>query len=812
MRRCVSEEVLLQLLADRLPKQEVHDVSAHLEQCAQCRALADRITDSPRLREVIRQCSPVLSDASDEHRLAPLVERLRRSGSLETPANENTSTGDGRLRPPSAATPSGNWASLGPYQIQGELGRGGMAIVFKAYDTHLKRVVAIKVPDRADARTRERFVREAQAAARIRHDNVVTVHAVEMEAGQLPYLVMEYVAGSTLRDRIADEGPLDPTEVARIGVDVSQGLAAAHRHGIVHRDVKPTNVLLDPETGRAQIADFGLARLTELPDTLSREGVAAGTYPYMSPEQVRGEQLTGRSDVYNLGVTLYEAMTGELPFQGTLEAVLCRMLGDEPEPPRKLNEAIPRDLETVCLKAMAKDPGRRYQTAEGLAADLRRFLNGEPITARPVGRLERAWRWCRRKPAIAALSAALLLSLVGGGSVGFHIRNQVRADRAAALVDQVLNADVSEVLQIVGQLEPYRGWADRELNNRLVAGTTHSQVVNIRLALLPLDPTQVEPLSDAMLQGTPEQVDVIRASLLSHHRQQSAKVTERLWQLVQNPQSNAEPCLRAASALAAFDPKNPNWAGASRNVAAAMSDQSSVSLAPWVQLLQPVRAFLHEEFVRLSHQLVEEARDHTRHARWQQAGTLHSNAIELGCDDVEAGHELALIQLQHDDTDGYRDTCRRLLERFGQTDDPKTANVVAWTCVLVPGAVTDSALPVKLARTAVGSDPEGQMGRWQYLNTLGATLYRADQFREAVACLVQSVEAMKPKAACEDCVFLAMANHRAGDADEARKWLNEAMKFRNDGRWQERQEIDRLRREAQNLILANGSERERTGP
>src|SRR5581483_6581584 len=221
------------------------------------------------------------------------------------------------------------------------------------------------------------------AAAALDHPHVVPVHAVANPADGPPYLVMPYVAGPTLRQRIAAEKRLAPREAARLVAEVADGLAAAHALGQVHRDVKPANVLLDEATGRARLTDFGLVRLAERGGT-TLEGVLAGTPEYMSPEQVGApDRLDARSDVYALGVTLYEALTGEVPFRGAAHMVLQQVLHDDPPSPRRLNDAVPRDLETVCLKALAKEPARRYAGAADFRDDLRRFLGGQPVRARP---------------------------------------------------------------------------------------------------------------------------------------------------------------------------------------------------------------------------------------------------------------------------------------------------------------------------------------------------------------------------------------------------------------------------------------------
>ncbi len=302
---------------------------------------------------------------------------------------------------------------LGPYRIDAPVGRGGMGVVYRATDTVLGRVVAVKVlsatlgPDSA-----ARFVREAQAAARVRHDHIVPVYAAVDPPGGPAHLVMEFVDGPTLRQAATDARGLDPRRAAEVVAQVADALAAAHATGLVHRDVKPANVLLDAATGRAKLADFGLARAADAAD-LTRSVVVVGTPAYMAPEQVRNPTTSGPlADVYGLGATLYEALTGAEPFRGSLELVLAQVLADDPLPPRRLNPAVPRDLDTVCLKAMAKDPARRYASAAAVRDDLRRWLAGEPVLARPVSWWGRGRRWAKRNPTAAGLAATLAVGAV----------------------------------------------------------------------------------------------------------------------------------------------------------------------------------------------------------------------------------------------------------------------------------------------------------------------------------------------------------------------------------------------------------------
>jgi hypothetical protein len=336
------------------------------------------------------------------------------------PADPAATPASDRTPPPDKWRPGQPPSQLGPYTVGQELGRVGMGIVYKGHDPALLRPVAIKLlrPDLANERARARFLREARAAARLHHEHVVRVHAVDRTSDGLPYQVMEYIAGPTLGAHIRARR-LEPGEAVALIVQVADALAAAHAAGLLHRDVKPGNILLEPAAagpGTARLTDFGLARDAGEDDTrLTEEGALPGTPAYMSPEQAReAERLDARSDVYSLGATFYEALTGEAPFRGTPPQVLRQVLEEEPPPPRRLNDAVPRELETVCLKALAKEPGRRYPSAAEFAAELRRWQRGEPVLARPVGPWGKALKWARRRPLVAGLTAGLALALLLG--------------------------------------------------------------------------------------------------------------------------------------------------------------------------------------------------------------------------------------------------------------------------------------------------------------------------------------------------------------------------------------------------------------
>jgi eukaryotic-like serine/threonine-protein kinase len=313
--------------------------------------------------------------------------------------------------------PGGATGATGPggYEIIEELGRGGMGVVYRARQPGLQREVALKVlldGPFAAADARRRFRREAAAAAALRHVNIVTIHEVGETDGH-PFLSMELVEGETLAS-LTRAGPLEPRRAAGYLLLVARAIAAAHAHGVLHRDLKPGNIIVDRDD-QPRITDFGLATRLDADPAQTRH--LAGSPGYLPPEQADpAAGPTGvTADVYALGATLYHLLTGRPPFAAaSVTATLKQVLEDEPAPLRRLNSQVPRDLETICLKCLRKDPAQRYPGTDALADDLLAFLDQRPIQARPVTPFERVLLWSRRRPAIAALSAALALALIGG--------------------------------------------------------------------------------------------------------------------------------------------------------------------------------------------------------------------------------------------------------------------------------------------------------------------------------------------------------------------------------------------------------------
>lgn len=459
MSSCLSTETLNQLVAGTLDESLSAAALPHLHECARCQAEMDRLSDDAELRRWLARDPRAPFPEPSEPLLDQAVRLVSDSSRHKADEADMPEPLPTFLGPPRQA---GDLGTLGLYRIEAELGRGGMGLVFRGFDESLRRTVAIKVlrPELAGPRARERLVREAQAAARFEHDHVVRVYAVVNPPDGLPYLVMEYLEGPTLAVKIRARGYLTPAEAADAIAQAADGLAAAHAVGLVHRDVKPSNLLFDANSGRVKILDFGLVRSLDGASGVTQEGVLAGTPSYMSPEQVREPAaVDGRSDVYSLGTTLYEALTGAAPFEGTPHMVLQQILNDEPRPPRRLNDSIPADLETICLKAMAREPARRYAGARALADDLRRWQRGEPIHARPAGSLERGWRWCRRNPRLAGLTAAvfvlLLVLAVGSTTAAILVgraKGEAERDRGAAL-EALGKADASAAAARAAQQE-----------------------------------------------------------------------------------------------------------------------------------------------------------------------------------------------------------------------------------------------------------------------------------------------------------------------------------------------------------------------
>jgi serine/threonine protein kinase/tetratricopeptide (TPR) repeat protein len=370
------------------------------------------------------ELSPSVQDQTVEHD----------SAEISRMATVEFSSPDGSPAGPAEPGVAPDSSFVAGYEIMGVLGRGGMGVVYKARQAKLNRLVALKMVlagAHAGAHQLARFYTEAEAVARLQHPNIVQIYEVG-ELDGLPFFSLEYLNGGSLSKKIAGK-PQPPREAAATLELLAQAMAVAHEHGIIHRDLKPANVLLTKD-GVPKITDFGLAKRLEDDSSQTKSGTLMGTPSYMSPEQARGEthEIGPLADLYSLGAILYELLTGRPPFVGTtMLETLFQVRNQEPVPPTRLQPKCPRDLETICLKCLQKEAGKRYPNCTALADDLHRFLAGESIKARPTGRLERAWRWCRRNPRVAALSTmvGVLLLLLAVSLVGMAVRRS--RDQAA---------------------------------------------------------------------------------------------------------------------------------------------------------------------------------------------------------------------------------------------------------------------------------------------------------------------------------------------------------------------------------------------
>jgi serine/threonine-protein kinase len=393
------------------------------------------MVDDPRIRQLLEeilgsQATPEVVCASCPELLPALRERWQRVCRVHADLEALFPPAD-RPTPWPAEVPGP--PRIPGYEVEGLLGKGGMGVVYRARHLALKRTVALKMLAAGPGHFagRERFLAEAEAVARLQHPNIVQIHEVGEADGQ-PFLALEFVAGGSLAQRLAGQ-PLPPREAARLVAALAEAMHLAHSRNLVHRDLKPGNVLLaggpDTPVGQCQpkITDFGVARQLDADSGHTLVGDVVGTPSYMAPEQAEGRAHAAgpAADVWALGAILYECLTGRPPFEGTTaQTTLDQVRHHEPAAPAALNCQVPRDLNTICLKCLRKPPEQRYSSARELADDLGRFVRGEPVAARPVGVFERARKWVRRRPTAAALVAAVALLAAAGGAAGWLLYRQ----------------------------------------------------------------------------------------------------------------------------------------------------------------------------------------------------------------------------------------------------------------------------------------------------------------------------------------------------------------------------------------------------
>lgn len=391
---CIFQGSLQQAVKGGLTESRLEPILNHLAQCPDCQARYEELLQE----DVQRLVGDKQADLNTDPHVAEALDRTRAANDWIVHPDQK----EGRFR------------------IIRKIGQGGMGEIYECFDTKLNRIVALKKlrPDRLTPQLLGRLKQEATIQAGLNHPNIVQIYEVGLLGG-IPFLAMEYIDGGTLSELLNDR-PLAPLEAARLTAQIAEAMHQAHQAGVLHRDLKPSNILIKPSPDpkkyafQPKIADFGLAKFIGESNDLSDTAIIVGTPAYLSPEQAANKsgEVGPLSDIHSLGVILYECLTGHPPFNANQSGLLLEMIKYlDPISPRKLVPGIGKDLETICLKCLAKEPARRYPNAQALADDLNRFMLGRPIMARPAGRLETAWRWSLRNRRLAA-SLATILSMV----------------------------------------------------------------------------------------------------------------------------------------------------------------------------------------------------------------------------------------------------------------------------------------------------------------------------------------------------------------------------------------------------------------
>ncbi len=531
------------------------------------------------------------------------------------------------------------------YRILSQIGCGGMGRILLAYEKHLDRRVAIKIPlpgRHADTDTVRRLRREAIATSRIQHASIVPVYEF-IEVDDECAIVSEYVEGPSLKEWLASlESPVSPRVAARIILAVADGVHAAHEEGVIHRDLKPANILLQAigpvATGerpddsmvvdgnsrfRVRITDFGLAHFFDTDSTLTNSGTLLGTARYMSPEQVSGRPVGPPSDVFALGVVLYELLTGTPPFAantyaGTIEAVQHH----EPVSANKHQSEVPLDLAAICERALSKEVPHRYISAGAMATDLRRFLAGDPVEARSLNSIGKLWRWSRRNRLISTLACLVCMALVWSLWQNHRLSNalvqidahrqETRQSHADGLVTAIRTAKTRNVSRLIENLRPHLPMAVPTLLEHYRSPGSSSEKVNTAMALVSVEPSCRDYLADELLQLPPADVSAVCAALAPC----KDRLIPRYWVALKpehgewdwDESASVDDCkaddlqaleakniLAIASALAAFDPQSERWRHphvATMVATQLVSCNNPLHTVEWLDLLHPVRQHL----------------------------------------------------------------------------------------------------------------------------------------------------------------------------------------------------------------------------
>jgi len=511
------------------------------------------------------------------------------------------------------------------YDIVDELGRGGMGVVYRASQRALNRPVALKVVlagEHADPWELGRLHAEAEAVARLDHPNIVQIYEVGEHAG-LPYLALELLDGGSLAQRLAKKS-LPPRNAAELAETLARAVHYAHQRGVVHRDLKPANILLSSSpsaegtahpspltTHQAKIVDFGLAKRLDSQGA-TRTGQVLGTPSYMAPEQAAGRvrDVGVPTDVYALGAILYEMLTGRPPFRGaTAPETMRQLLYEEPTPPARLRPKLPRDLQTICLKCLRKEPERRYASAAALADDLHCFLAGEPVRARPISLAERGLKWANRNRAQAALVVGTLIVSVGIVLAGSYYQRQRAADRAAAhrqeqgvqavaLVKGLGTAETNAVHGLVAEMSPLSEWTEPLLKSLVAsAPVERKDGLHARLALLPTHPSLSGELIAYLPHCRPEELAPLRDALRPH----AMPAANRLWPMLLDERTESDQRLRAACTLATYSPDGSGWPKVAVAIVESLVAEGPLRAGDWAKALWPVRLHLLAPLADASH-------------------------------------------------------------------------------------------------------------------------------------------------------------------------------------------------------------------
>jgi formylglycine-generating enzyme required for sulfatase activity len=616
---------------DRIPVESIITRSAMLPDdnllvafvVAEFRLRAD-LGDAPTVDEYITRF-PQLGD-----QLRSLLERDRPTG-LQTPAERPASDptpqqGDASVESTAKSPPPSGTRlpeRIGRYRIERVLGQGGFGIVYLARDEQLNRPVAVKVPhaDRVPfVREAELYLTEARTVAGLEHPHIVPVYDVGSSSEFPFFVVSKYIDGTDLARRLK-RSRLSHREAVELAAIVADVLEYAHRRGVVHRDIKPSNILLDA-AGTAYVADFGLALREE---NLGHGPHYAGTPAYMSPEQASGEghRVDGRSDIFSLGIVLFELLAGRPPFRGASAIeTLAQIAAKEPPAPRQIDDTVPPELERICLKALSKCAADRYATAGDFANDLRHSLSEPrpgttPLSAPSkdgVANRTGAAAPPHRRSVRVGVAAAIT---VFAAFIVWQIHGRFQA---AALVKRLVAADVAEVPGIVREMHAYRRWADPMLREQEAqAPQDADRKLHRDLAFLPVEESRIADLQDDLLRLSPRPFVVVRDALSPYQE----RVAKRLWDVALQSDHDAQERFRAACALATYAPNDLRWAQVNKPVANHLVSLEASTLAAWREVLRPAK-------VRLIKPLAALFRDtsHTEQARLCAAQTLADYAAE----------------------------------------------------------------------------------------------------------------------------------------------------------------------------------------